>query len=379
MKSPALAASVVVGWAASCCLPQTAPRPFTRHVVHATQAVTLSLPVAQADGEHLFLSATGKWRPLPDARYEDGVLTFTLRPEQLRQGETILLLGKPAWLDADDREPPKATRVLVDGEVRDLVPAIDLGWIEQRPQEVAVEFEDDRNPLDASSVRAIVNGVPRRADGKAIRFEPDPKDDHRGRVTCSVAALLGDRPLGNTRLVVECDDFAPDWERAAVAFSFTVTDPAAIRLDEPAATTADGTEVYVDSIFAGYENVECLLDGKLQPPGASTAGCSWASADSDADHWVCFVFPERRALSGLKIDWAQWKDTYWTSSRFEIMTWDGRAWQRALRVQGNPSTSATTHAFAPCETDRLLIWQPSMGGHPGYPGILWTTEVTFLP
>jgi len=179
--------------------------------------------------------------------------------------------------------------------------------------------------------------------------------------------------------VLQCDDFAPDSERASVELLYTVTQPPTIALDVPTRTAPNGTRIFVDSSFAGYENVDCLVDGALQTPGATTGGCSWASADTPADHWVCFVLPKPRTVSGLKLDWANWKDTYWTSDRFEIFTWNGDRWQRAARVQGNQAAPTTTHTFAPRPTDRVLLWQPSGGGHPEYQGVCWLTEVTLLP
>ncbi|MBM4084143.1 MAG: hypothetical protein FJ272_05085, partial [Planctomycetes bacterium] len=77
-----------------------------RYSIAATSGVTLSLPVAVGKGQHLYRDARGKWSPLPNVREEAGVVTFTLSAEQMAGGQTIVLLGKPDWLIADDSAPP---------------------------------------------------------------------------------------------------------------------------------------------------------------------------------------------------------------------------------------------------------------------------------
>jgi len=351
----------------------------TRYFVQTANRLTVSLPIGEVAGEHLYRSASGKWLELPGAKYNEGVLTFTLAPEQLGQGSTVLLIGKPKWLDLDDNAPPKITKALVDGKSIASSGPVSLGWLDEAPKRLELEIADDRNPLDASSVRAIVNGEAVAADDRCVRFETDAKDQKKGRIACSIPALVKARTGGTTRIVVECDDFAPDREKCVLELAFTITQPPKIKLGEPAATAPNGIKIFVDSLFRGYENAECMVDGKFQLPGTSTVGCSWASVESEDDHWACFVLPKKQKLSGLKISWPNWKNTYWTSRRYDIMTWDGKEWRRALRVQKNPAGKSSTHTFTPCTTDRVLIWQPSLGGHAGYKDIFWVTEVEFLP
>lgn len=364
---------------ASTCLAQGNVSRGARYQIRTANTLTVSLPIGNVPGEHMYQHASGKWLKLPGAKYADGTLTFTLSSEQLREGSTTLLVGKPNWLDLNDDAPPAITKAMVDGKAVACTGETGLGWIDQPPRRIEIQVEDRRNPLDPGSVRAVVNGKDMRPDGKALRYEADGTNSKKARIVCSIADLVRDVPQGTMRITLECDDYAPDDQSASITLLFTVTRPPEITLGKPAATTPDGRKVFVESVFSGYENVECVLDGKPQQAGSSTVGCSWASVESEKDHWICLVLPKPQRVAGVKIDWPNWKNTYWTSSRYDIMTWDGKQWQRALRVQGNPEDKASTHEFPPCTTDRVLVWQPSIGGHAQYQDIMWITEVTLLP
>ena len=106
---------------------------------------------------------------------------------------------------------------------------------------------------------------------------------------------------------------------------------------------------------------------------------TWASAETDAPHWMCFVFPKARRLSGVNITWTNYKEQPWTSERYDIMTWDGRRWVRALRVQNKSQPQTSTHTFKARTTDRVLVWVPPGGNHPERPNLLWVAEVAFVP
>jgi hypothetical protein len=165
--------------------------------------------------------------------------------------------------------------------------------------------------------------------------------------------------------------------RAAVCF--TVTRPPEIVLAKPAATTPDGIKVFLDSIYQGYENFECLMDGKLHEAGTTTYGCTWPSAETPVAHWMCFVLPKPRQVSGIEISWAAYESHNWTSERYAIMTWDGKEWVRALKVDKNPAARTSTHSFPAVTTDRVLVWAPAGGNHPKRPNLMWVTEVKLLP
>ena len=372
----ALAAAAV---AASALWAGPALRPGTRYRVKTTTSVTISLPVNDPKGQHLYRSASGQWRELPKSEIKAGLLTFTLEPEQLHAGSTVLVIGKPDWLDLNDTTPPKVAKALVDGKPVPCDGKIDLGWIDRPPRSLELHVADSQNPLDPASVVASVDDTPLRPDGKKLQLHIQASDPKKARIVCSIPELTRGRSEGTTRLVVKCDDFAAHDAHCSVQLTFTVTRPPDIKLGKPAATAANGISIFVDSIHSGYENVECMVDGELQVPGTTTYGKTWASAETQADHWMCFVLPKPRQVSGMKIAWANYRDTFWAALRYDIMTWDGKQWRRALRVQDNPEKQTSTHTFPARTTDRVLVWVPSAGNHPERPNLTWVTEVTFLP
>lgn len=352
----------------------------TRCFIQTTSAITVSLPVAGEGKQHLYRNAEGHWAPIPNVQEgPGGTVTFTLSPEQLADGRTVVLLGKPEWLVAEDSTPPQVERITVDGKKIAPADAIDLGWLESPPKTFELLVEDTQNPLDEASISATVNGTAVQVGRRALRFYRDPENNKRGRLVLSLPKLRGWQSTGTTQVVIRCDDFAPDSADCVTTFTFTVTQPPEIDLDRPAATAPDGLKIFVDSIFRGYENVECLVDGQFQTPGTTTVGATWASEETGVAHWLCLAFPEPREISGLEISWANYQNTFWTSNRYVIMTWDEKQWVTALQVQDNPEAQTSVHSFAPVTTDRVLVWVPPGGNHPKRPDILWVTEVRVRP
>jgi len=361
------------------CWPQHRLDPGALYRVKTNTPLTVSLPVSRPHGQHVFRAAGGKWAGLPVVKTEANQITFTLSPSQLDAGSTMILIGKPDWLDLNDTAPPRVEKALVDGKPVDAAEHIRLGWIDKVPATFELHVADEHNPIDPASVCVYVNGMRLAPDGDKVRLALDPRDRKRALILCALPALVAEQGAGTSRVTVHCDDFAPDESRCSVDLSFTVTRPPRIELTKPAATASDGTAIYVDSIHPGYENVECLLDGQLQVPGTTTYGKTWASKEDETDHWLCLVLPKPREVAGLAISWANYSGVDWTSARYDVMTWDGKQWRRALRVQDNPQARTSTHALPATKTDRVLVWVPAGGGHPQRPNITWMTEVKLLP
>jgi len=354
-----------------------------RYAIHSCDKLTVSLPLREGEqgGENLVRNGAGKWVPLPSAQVEDGVLTFTLPAEMAGAAPNLLLIGKPLWLDVGDAASPRVTRALIDGKPVPCSGHIDLGWLDVMPETLELSVADERNPINLSSVHAVVAGSAISPHGKTLTAQLDPKDEKRATIRCSISELIGDRPGSQVRVKVTCDDFAVDEQMCTVELTFLVTRPMSVDLGRPNAIAANSIKVFVDSIYAGYDNVECLVDGELQVPNTTSVGSTWASAERPSDHWVCLVLPQARKLSGLHISWGHYKNTFWTSRRFDIMTWDAgqKAWQRALRVQNVAPARTTQHTFAARETDRVLIRVPQGGNHAEYENVMWLTEITFQP
>lgn len=351
-----------------------------RDLVQSTSPVTLTLATSEESWRHLYRNAAGQWVPLPQVEEGPaGMVTFTLSPEQLAGGNTVVVLGKPGWLALEDTTPPQVRRITLDGREIAPAPEIDLGWLDTPPKKLVLEVQDAQNPLDPASVRAILNGTVVPAGSPSLRFYRDPQNPRRGRLVCVLPKLTDGLSAEPIRLTLRCDDFAPDTADCTTTFTFTFSSVPLAELEhlpaEPAATTPEGVQIFVDSIFPGYEHIECLLDGRLQVPGMTSFGSTWPSEETPVAHWLCLVFPKPRPVSGLEISWAHYQDTFWTSRCFALLTWDGKRWVQALKVQNNLEAQTTVHAFRRVITDRVLLWVPPGGNHPQRPHITWITEV----
>jgi len=347
----------------------------------ATTTVTVTLPAdpACARGEHFYRNAAGVWLPLKGVEAGAGTVTFALTPDQMAASGTTVILDKPAGLDLTDTTPPRIVTALIDGrEVAWPAAGLDLGWVEVAPKTMELHIADDRSAIDPASLTVAVNGKLVSPGHPGVRLETEGGNPTRATLFCDVAALLGDSLQGTVRIAVACDDRAIDDQRLETRLAFTATASPRIVLTDAAATAANGIKVVVDSTFAGYGNIACLADGQTQTPGTTTYGVTWASAETSTDHWACLILPAARRVSGLEIAWANYSSTFWSSARYDILTWDGSRWQRALRVPENPEARTSRHEFAPRTTDRVLIWVPASGNHPRRPDMTWITELTVI-
>ncbi len=366
-----LAAAVVQAagpLASGCLLRVAATSPVT---------VTLAAEPGWATGEHFYRQADGAWATLPGVVVKDGTVTFALTPALMPNGLTTVVLAKPAGVDLSDATPPRLVRALLDGREVDWPAAgLDLGWIDEAPKTIELRIADERSDLDPAALRVTLNGNSLAADAPGLRFVTDPATPRQAALTCDLATLLSKAPQGTIRLRFGIDDRAVDDQRLETGLSFTVSASPQIALTDATVTAPNGMRILVDSCYSGYENIDCLVDGALQVPDSSTRGSTWASAETPADHWACLILPAPRAVSAVAISWAHFGGLFRSSARFDILTWDGQAWQRAVRVQDNPAEQTTRHRFESRTTDRVMIWVPAGGNHPGRPDLTWITEIS---
>lgn len=353
-----------------CRLRLTATTPVT---------VTLGAGAECAQGPHFYRNAAGEWVTLTGLTAGAGTVTFSLDPAQIPPAGTTVILGKPDAIDLSDAAPPRLLKATLDGrEVTWPPEGLELGWVDAAPAALELHVADDLSALDPTSLALAVNGKPVPPGAAGVRFAVDGTNPRRAVLSCDVGKLLGDALQGTVRIAFACDDRAIDEQRFETRLSFTASARPTIIVPDAAASAVNGIRVAVDSSFAGYENAACLADGATQTSGSTTRGVTWASAETPTDHWVCLLLPSARRVSGLEISWAEYNTTFWTSARYEILTWDGSQWQRALRIPENPEARASRHEFTPRTTDRVLLWVPAGGNHPRRPDLTWITEMQVL-
>jgi hypothetical protein len=169
-----------------------------------------SLAVAQGS---FYKAADGTWKPLKTTA-AGATTKFTLAPEDIGGGSTLIVVNKPKWMVLEDAEPPAVVKVLLDGEERK-PEELDLGVVTKAPGELAFAIKDDKNPLDAEDVRVTLDGQPLPAAQVAIvKLTPDGK-------SLRVAAKLGTVAEARHVLAVSVSDLAPERNSAALTLKFS--------------------------------------------------------------------------------------------------------------------------------------------------------------
>ena len=301
--------------------------------------------------------AGGAWRQCAGP----GALSVPL--SELPGGEFAVLVDKPDSLDLNDAAAPEVEAVTVDG--RELAAPWDLGFVDSPPKAISVRFRDELNAIDADGVQVAADDRPVARD--EVVFRAEGTAGRAAMVSCDLAGLLtGERSGARTVRVAASDiHFATPSAEAVVTFRTA-----------PDFRKADGTGVLVDSVHKGYEDLSVLFDGKGMTPGKTTYGCTWASQEEAGVHWFELLFPDEREIRGLDIQWANYKSTWWTSSRYDIQKRVGKGWETVLAVKDNPPAPTSSHGVSPFRAKRLRVVVPAGGGHRERPDIFWVSEVT---
>jgi hypothetical protein len=338
------------------------------YALRITSAVALTLPAPQTPGASkavFYRAGDGSWKEVK-SEWREAAVTLHLDVADLKNGQTFLVLGKPEWLNLNDDEPPTVVRFQMDGKELPDKETVTLGWLAASPQTLALEFRDKLNPIKPASVKVVADGRILAPGAPGVRYEP--RGDKGGLITCDVGALLTDSTSVSHSVALVADDYAIDDKvlRRSVTFQKAVP-----------ARAADGTIITVDSCpldRQGWSDAAVLMDGRVCTPGATTAGVSWHSDDISEPHWVELAFPSPRTVKELTIQWAYYEVPR-ASVKYEIQRWDGAKWVLVAAVDNNPEAKSTTQAFAPLTPQRLRIWQPAGGGHPGRANLMWIAEI----
>ncbi|WOO41658.1 hypothetical protein [Rubellicoccus peritrichatus] len=136
-----------------------------------------------------------------------------------------------------------------------------------------------------------------------------------------------------------------------------------------------GVKVFTDSTFGGY-STEPLHDGVADTENVAWNQASWASAETDTDHWVEIQFPTPTEAKELVIHWNSEAGITYTGRRgrlvgtsesgevLELGDWDA--------VSGDSKTRIT---FDPQEFKSLRVVQDAQHGPIERPDIMWVSEV----
>jgi len=331
--------------------------PYAVYDVRATSSVQLRLPGLSGSGKIYYLDPTDNWQ---QARIEkDGdALTILLDIAEMKEGGTLLLINPPPSLDLQDREGPALQRIVVDGQEVSVKSAVDLGVFDAAPRKVDLFFADAGCPIAVGSLSATLN------DQKLSQDLVNTVVDGR-TATCSIQ--LPDLGFGSHELRVQVSDSSPFRSTGDVRLTFTFADTRNI------AQAVLGAEVKVDSCYPEY-GPSCLINGDSQScAGAVGSTVTWASAETDADHWIEIKLPKPEKIDSVALYWAYGKP----GKRLEAQIWREDKWVTVAAAERQLAEQASTLiSFAPVLTDRVRFFQPRGCGQEGRPNLMWVGEVT---
>jgi len=314
-----------------------------------------------ANGPAAFVAPpAGDWQPA-EATVADGVLRIGIEPAAGSDGRLRLLVQPPPELDIHDRRPPRVTGLKVDGKPKAPASEVSLGRGDWQPRRIAVGVEDAENAVAEADIVFVVDG--RRhvlGDGSVTK---------QGE---TYALDVLDLDLGRHVVVFIASDTSPQRNEARLSLTWERFLPDNYCLAEAGATLS------VDSCFPNYPDLAPLQDGRTDLPGDHCRNdVSWASAETPEAHWVEIDFGQVRRVTQVSLCWAYYDGVYHTSQNYEIQVPDGEGWRTvwAAPPEGLEQRPFTTARWGFAVTRKLRVHQPSGGGAPNRPDLLWIAEV----
>jgi len=329
----------------------------------STGPVQVSVPWSQGTPRVFVRGGQSPWQPAQFTQSQ-GTLTFRLDPARLGGPTVMLLLDPPADLKLDDSRAPRLLGLKAEGKGLPVVSPVDLGTSATAPRSLVAAYRDSENDIAADSLKVLVNGVP---------LPPKRLQVSGGRRELRVQAALPDFEYGRHEVVVSLRDTSPQANQAITRISFRRLDTTNLAL------AALGAKLVVDSSFPGYESLVALNDGITALPGDTCPNeLTWASAETEADHWVEVQLPQAKTLKEVTVYWAAYTDRAYNPQRYAVQVPDGAGWRAVYESPADgekPNQPVTTARFAPLSTDRFRIFMPAGGGAPSRPRLLWIAEI----
>lgn len=223
----------------------------------------LAVACAQAGPLAYVRGADGKWREIP-ARQENGRVTISLTPAEIPSGRATIVINKPDWMKLDDEGAPMLLSVRVGDTGVATDGALDLGTFDEHIPPITIRLADDYNPLDPTSFRLDLKGLPAPPQVKAAGVGPPAKTGQ------FIVTLPGLSP-GSYEGELVVSDLSPQANTLHVPCKLSVFG-VAIPEDLSTVTVATGSAVYRIAksarlpLIVGDGGPQVYITG--QPPGA---------------------------------------------------------------------------------------------------------------
>ena len=319
--------------------------------VWTTSDLTLQLKAPRAEGEVLFWSKSDGWER-PAFEWKEGKVRCTLSLDRMADGRTTLLVGRPANVNIDDRQPPQIAVSLDGTPVTGQSPTV----LNRPPTRLQCTIEDKENAVDLKALKVLLNGseISTRAATEAAA---------QNRLT--VQAALPPVEFGDHTLTVKARDLSPfrNASELRVQFSYVVGTDLAL--------ASSGAKVQVDSCYSSYV-ADPLIDGDWKSCSASgSPQMTWASAETEADHWVTLTWPKPQSVDSVSLFWVR-SDP---SQLVHVQVPRDQEWTTVGSAKPKGACTATTIRFSSTSVKALRILQPRGSGLANRPNLLWLGEL----
>jgi serine/threonine protein kinase len=146
----------------------------------------------------------------------------------------------------------------------------------------------------------------------------------------------------------------------------------------PTLDELSAARILVDSSYEGYTS-KPLHDGVIDVKrisGMRYNEGNWASAETHEPHWIELQLDKPARVAAVYIYWGFDRDHFVASRRVELQTPDeGGQWRTISFIEPGSNYDRTAFEFAPVETSRVRILQPTQQGPRGRPFVMWVREV----
>jgi len=212
-----------------------------------------------------------------------------------------------------------------------------------------------------------------------------------GNATITVDVSIGSLGVGTYNGIITVSSTNADNSPQTISVQLQVF--------EPSSNIALGHTVTVSGTYDDNYSSDVLTDGIIDADGGTSA--TWASDDSDDDHWIEVDFGSSQTVKSIALYWAlnNYSGNWMISQEVRIQRYTGSSYVTVATVESGEcylasldsmivtstdpqsvtmttgTRSITITGFTPFETSRLRFYQPSQRGPISYNNIMWLTEV----
>lgn len=137
-----------------------------------------------------------------------------------------------------------------------------------------------------------------------------------------------------------------------------------------------GVNIQTDSTFGGYSTTP-LNDGIMSTDNVAWNQGSWASTETETEHWIKIQFPKPTDIEQVNIHWNREAGITYTGRSGRVVAINSEGEKQILgtwkTTAGQPTS---TVKFSKRSVEKIQLIQDALQGSIERPGIMWVSEVS---